>query len=213
MSWRNRAVAGTALVLLAACGGGSSPPARHDTSAARSATLPSPASASPSPPATPTDFTSSVFKPPFSVRLPAGWTVAERDEGAAQLYRECDTCTHGGEENGEITLDMGLQKKSLPAAIASLRRAANVKAGPTTKVKLGELSGYAVVLTRTGKGDVVFSDGGYDTDPTGAPLTVYALRANGPTITVILDPPRPGPAVPVFLRTASSVLQRMHFAG
>src|SRR4051794_35843599 len=166
MSWRNRAVASTALVLLVACGGGSSRAVAHDTPAARSATLPSPASPSPSPPATPTDFTSSVFKPPFSVRLPAGWTVAERDEGAAQLYRQCDSCTHDGEENGEITLDMGLQKKSLQAAVSSLRQATNVKAGPTSKVKLGELSGFAVVLTRTGKGDVMFSDSGYDTDPT-----------------------------------------------
>ena len=194
--------------VLAACGGSSSPTTAGQSSA--------PAS-EPSPSRSPTQssgpYASTTFSPAFTVQLPPGWTVAERDEGAAQLYKQCDACTHGGEENGEITLDMGLQKSSVQAAADRLRKATNVVASPLKPIKLGELSGLAFTATRTGKGDVVFQDSGYDTDPHGAPLQVYAVRVAGRTMTVFLDPPPPGPAVKAFYALADSVLTRMRFTG
>ena len=193
------------LCVLTACGGSS-------TSTAARSPSPSVAESSPTPSPSPGGpYTSTVFSPAFTVQLPPGWTVAERDEGAAQLYKQCDTCTHGGEENGEITLDTGLQKSSVRAAADRLRKATNVVAGPLKPIKLGELSGLAFTATRTGKGDVLFQDSGYDTDPHGAPLQVYALQVAGRTMTVFLDPPPPGPAVHAFDVLADSVLTRMHF--
>jgi hypothetical protein len=131
-----------------------------------------------------------VFSPAFTVRLPPGWTVAERDAGAAQLYQQCDTCEHGGEENGEVTLDMGEQSKPVPVALARLRQVKNAVPEPATRVRLGALAGWEFTATRTGKGDVLFEDSGYDTDPTGAPLQVYAF---------------PGSAAPAILPSAGAV--------
>jgi len=45
--------------------------------------------------------------PSASVALQSGWTVAERDAGAAQIYKTCASCEHGGEERGELTLGHG----------------------------------------------------------------------------------------------------------
>jgi hypothetical protein len=202
-----RPLAAAVLVcVLTACGGSSSPTTAGQPTTPAPETSPTP---SPSPSSGP--YASTVFSPAFTVLLPPGWTVAERDEGAAQLYKQCDTCTHGGEENGEITLDMGLQKSSIRAAADQLRKATNVVAGPLRPIKLGELSGLAFTATRTGKGDVQFQDSGYDTDPHGAPLQVYAVRVATRTMTVFLDPPPPGPAVNAFRVLADSVLSRMHF--
>src|SRR6187455_529160 len=52
-------------------------------------------------------YHSLLFRPAFSVALKSGWTVAERDAGAAQIYKICASCEHGGEERGELTLGHG----------------------------------------------------------------------------------------------------------
>ena len=71
-------------------------------------------------------YQTKIFRPGFSVDVPAGWIVLERDTTAAQIYVECDTCAHGGEENGEITLDSTLAALSPEDTIARLRGALNV---------------------------------------------------------------------------------------
>ena len=210
MSLRAEAVGVIGLAaLLAGCGGSSGSPSQAERPSSPSAASPSAAS----PSATPGVYASTVFSPAFTVRLPPGWTVAERDAGAAQLYQQCDACEHSGEENGEITLDMGEQSRSVPAALARLRQVKNAVAGPTTRVRLGALAGWEFAATRTGKGDVLFEDSGYDTDPTGAPLEVYAVPVQGRTLVVLLDPPRPGPAVRVFRARAESILRQLRFPG
>src|SRR4029079_6372879 len=53
-------------------------------------------------------YRSRIFDPAFSAVLPVGWTVAERDPSGVQFFKPCRTCLEGGEENGEVTLDMAL---------------------------------------------------------------------------------------------------------
>ena len=97
-------------------------------------------------------YETKVFRPVFTVELPPGWFVAERDLGAAQIFLPCKTCVHEGEENGEITLDMALSDSSPSEAIARLQMAKNIDAGPSEPVELGMLSGFKFTATRTGNG-------------------------------------------------------------
>ena len=210
MPWRRDVIVAAGLAaLLTGCGGSSG--STSEAASTSSPPAPSPSAAQPSPP--PGVYASTVFSPAFTVRLPPGWTVAERDAGAAQLYQQCDTCEHDGEENGEITLDMGEQNRPLQTALARLRQVKSAAAGPATRVRLGALAGWGFTATRTGRGDVLFEDSGYNTDATGAPLQVYAFPVGGHTLTVLLDPPQAGPAVKVFRARAESILRQLHFTG
>jgi hypothetical protein len=133
-------------------------------------------------------YQTKIFSPSFSVELPPGWIVAERDRAAAQLYRPCDTCVHDGEENGEITLGMELSEMSPDEAIARLREARNVDAGPAEAAQLGSLSGFRFTATRTGKGEVRFQDSGYRSEAEGEPFEVFAVTGAGQTVMIFVDP-------------------------
>ena len=104
----------------------STPPAISTSvpTVARSSTAESTATA----PVTSPIYETKVFHPSFTVELPPGWFVAERDPAAAQIYLPCNTCIHEGEENGEVTLDMALTGSSPSEAIARLQMAKNIDA-------------------------------------------------------------------------------------
>jgi hypothetical protein len=117
--------------------------------------------------------------------LPAGWTVAERALEVAQVYQECQTCSHGGEENGEITFDMTLADMSLDEAVADLLKADNIEASAVDSAQVGAFTGKKFTATRTGPPN--FRSSGYHSDPAGLPLDVYVLTVAGKTATVFVD--------------------------
>jgi hypothetical protein len=160
----------TALVLLALAGGTVASSGAH-TGASPSGTT----------------YASWQFKPAFTVQVPAGWIVSERDERGTQIWRRCNTCPHLGEDNGEVTLDMALGRLTLSKAVAQLRKAENIHAGPVRHVRLGALAGLGFTANRTG-GDVLFADSGYNSEPQGEPFDVYAVTAAGRTLTIFIDP-------------------------
>jgi hypothetical protein len=157
-------------------------------------------------------YETKVFRPVFTVELPPGWFVAERDPGAAQIFLPCKTCVHEGEENGEITLDMALSDSSASEAIARLQMAKNIDAGPSEPVELGSLSGFKFTAARTGNGEVMFQDSGYHTEPACLPLEVYVVTAAGQTITIFVDPHEScGSAARAFTETALAIVKTIHF--
>jgi hypothetical protein len=157
-------------------------------------------------------YETKVFRPGFTVQLPSGWIVAERDSGAAQIYQPCNTCVHEGEENGEITLDMALADTSPSEAIARLQMAKNIDPGPSELAELGTLSGFKLTATRSGNGEVMFQDSGYHTEAAGLPLEVYVVTAAGQTITILIDPHESsGSAARAFAETALVIAKTIHF--
>jgi hypothetical protein len=127
-----------------------------------------------------------VFQPPFTVVLPVGWKLAERGADLVQMYEDCPTCTHEGEEKGEITLGISTTTKSVDALVAELRTARNVTLGAVRTVDLGTFSGVMFTATRTGAAEVQFPDG-YHTEAVGLPIDVYVLTAAGRTWTALVD--------------------------
>jgi hypothetical protein len=143
--------------------------------------------------------------------LPAGWTVAERGADVAQIYKECSTCAHGGEENGEITFDMTLADKSVDEAVADLIEADNIQADAAGPVKVGTLSGKRFTATRTGP--VQFRPSGYGSDPVGLPIDVYVLTVAGKTATVFVDPHEAtGEAGEGFMGVALQILESVRIS-
>ncbi|HUR51835.1 MAG TPA: hypothetical protein VMZ11_06915 [Mycobacteriales bacterium] len=122
-------------------------------------------------------FTTAVFQPGFSVRLPVGWTVVERDAAAFQAYL--------GEEDFEITLDHTYtRRESVDQGVARLGRTPLSSPGPAEQVVVGGRRGKAFVLQT--QAAVSFSDSGFHT-PGGGPLGVMVLPApDGTTISVFL---------------------------
>ena len=159
-------------------------------------------------------YETKVFHPVFTVELPPGWFVAERDRAAAQIFLPCKTCVHEGEENGEITLDMALSDSSPSEAIARLQMAKNIDAGPSEPVELGMLSGFKFTAARTGNGEVMFQDSGYRTEAAGQPLEIYVVTATGHTVTIFVDPHESsGSAAHDFAEIARTIVNTIHFSG
>jgi hypothetical protein len=159
-----------------------------------------------------TPYETTLFDPPFRLELSKGWVVAERAPDVAQIYRPCASCLHEGEENGEITLDLALAKLTPAKAIALLRRTPGIRATPTQTVTYGRLRGPGFTARRTG--DMIrFPRSGYGSEPTGAPVKVFVVRAAGKSVTVFIDPhERPPAKAPAFMRDAAAILRTMHFA-
>ncbi|HEY6073791.1 MAG TPA: hypothetical protein VIV15_10445, partial [Anaerolineales bacterium] len=175
-----------ASLLVSGCGttpfSTSAPPATAttvSTVAALNATEPTATASVPSP-----LYETKVFRPVFTVELPAGWFVAERDATGAQIYLPCNTCIHEGEENGEITLDMALSALQPSEAIARLQTGQNIKAGPSEPFELGILQGLKFTAERMGNGAVMFQDSGYHSEATGLPLEIYVVSSAGKTVTI-----------------------------
>ena len=161
--------------------------------------------------ATGVPFKSKVFDPGFRLERPRGWVVRERAPDVAQIYRRCSGCMHGGEENGEITFDMALAKLTAAKAIALLHRTGGIRATPIRIVIYGRLRGPGFTARRTG--DMIeFPRSGYRSDPTGAPIKVFVVRAAGKTVTVFIDPhERPPAKAPAFMQAAGAILKTLRF--
>ena len=209
-----------ALLSTACAGSGSGEPSESPTpeeSAAAThsavATESAGPSVAPSPSGTPYGYVTSEFQPSFAVDLPAGWIVAERAADIAQIYQTCSSCPHGGEENGEISIDMTLADMTVDDAIAVLQDAANLEPGEVAPVEVGELSGLMFTGTRAGTSDVSFQPSGYHTSPFGDPIDVYAVTFGGKTATVFVDPHlAEGAAVEAFREVASQILESIRIA-
>jgi hypothetical protein len=219
---RAQACAFVVLMLLAACtatpivtSSPSQPAAPSPSGSApssRSPGSPTPSVAAlPAPSGTPREYTTTEFQPAFTVELPAGWTVAERAPEVAQIYQECQTCAHGGEENGEITFDMTSADMSLDEAVADLLKADNIEASAVDSAHVGTLSGKKFTATRAGPPN--FRSSGYHSEPAGLPIDVYVLTVAGKTATVFVDPHEAsGSAGQDFMAVAAQILESVRIS-
>jgi hypothetical protein len=206
------AALGVTAALLGSCGS-------DKGDAAKSSTTPAPTTQPPTtqPPTTdttgaPTDFRTKTFVPAFTVHLPGGWTVEERDVDLAQLYLKCSGCSHLGEENGEITI--GREFSSLTPAKAAADLAANQtgEAGEIEAAEVASHTGTHFSITRPGTGQLAFTKTGYHTEPTGDPVDVYFIDVNGQTLNIVVDSHKAtGTAATTFHQTAAEILQSLKF--
>ena len=156
-------------------------------------------------------YKSQIFNPAFSVVLQPGWTVAEWDVGAAQIYKKCSDCVHQGQENGEVTLDMAFSGSTPKSAIKQLRGTPGLVPGPVNSFAIGTLRGWAFMARRDDL-PIVFPQSGYRTDPSGSPLQIIAVRARGKTVTIFIDPHEATPAqTPQFMKNATALLRGLRF--
>lgn len=161
----------------------------------------------PSPEGTPSEYTTSVFRPVFTVTIPAGWTVAERAADVVQIYQRCDACPHGGEEHGEITFDMSSAAASVEDSMADLQAAVGMDPSPIVSAEVGTLVGQSFVATRGETTDVAFATSGYHSEPFGLPIGVYALELGDQTATVFVDPHQAmGDEGEAFMAAAADIL-------
>ena len=203
-----------AVMFFAGCAGGQSGTFSPSSAAAPSQSdvaAPSPAapasSVNATPGGSPSAYKSTQFQVPFTIELPGGWTVAERGPDVAQIYQQCSTCAHSGEENGEISLDLTYADKSVDEALADLLKADNIKASDVGKGQLGGLSGAKFTATRTGQGEPSFGTTDYHSEPAGLPIDVYVVTVAGKTATVFVDPHEAsGDAAERFIESALHVL-------
>jgi hypothetical protein len=218
---RAQACAFIVLMLLAACTGSpsvsspgqpSAPPPSDSPPSSRSPGSSTPSVAAiPAPSGRPREYTTTEFQPGFTVELPAGWTVAERAPEVAQIYQECQTCAHGGEENGEITFDMTSAAMSLDEAVADLLNADNIEASAVDSAHVGGLSGKKFTATRAGPPN--FRSSGYHSEPAGLPIDVYVLTVAGKTATVFVDPHEAsGSAGQDFMAVAVQILESVRIS-
>lgn len=123
-------------------------------------------------------FTTKVFRPGFSLRLPADWFPTERDVSAFQAYL--------GDEDFEITLDHTYQKhESVDQGVARLSATSGLTAGPVEAVTVGGWRGKA--LTAQFDQGVRFVDSGFHVGGSG-PLGIMVLPVpDGTTLTVFLE--------------------------
>jgi hypothetical protein len=124
-------------------------------------------------------YTTTTFKPKLTLRLPAGWTAAERDEGAFQVYL-------GDNEEYELTFDHGDQTKQTPAKLIDhLRATPGLHAGPVTPVIVGGHHGLAFVGTSTDS--VSFDPSGYRTLAAGQIEVMAVPVGDGTSMTLFVD--------------------------
>jgi hypothetical protein len=205
------AACGVMAALLGSCGSDASDGAKSATTVV---TQPPPTQPPPTTDTTgpPTDYRTTTFVPAFSAHLPGGWVVKERDVDLAQLYQECTSCEHSGEENGEISI--GRESASLAPAKAAAHLATKQtgKAGVIEATTVASYAGSHLSITRPGTARLWFTETGYHTEGTGEPVDVYFLNVGGKTLTVVVDPHiATGTAATAFHRTAAQVLQSLKF--
>jgi hypothetical protein len=204
-----------ALWLLGACGGsgdGDEDASSTSATSARATTTVLAATTTTTTP--PSTYRSKEFGVPFTVDLPGGWTVAERDAAAAQLYVLCGSCQHEGEENGEITIGLDLQEVALDEAARQLAAIPRLQASAVEPWSAAKLTGLHFTGTRPGDlGEVRFPDG-YHTEATGDPIEVIVLRAENKTVTIIVDSHKAkGDDALDFRAAAATVLANLRFGG
>jgi hypothetical protein len=159
-------------------------------------------------------FQAHTFQPSFSVQLPAGWTVAERDTDLAQAYKSCANCLHDGEENGEITIGKDLSSLPPAEAAAHVVTAQTGTAGAIETVKVASYTGAHVVITRPGTSELRFTDNGYHTEATGDPIDLFFIDVGGQTISILVDAhTASGADASAFHEAVTGILQSLSFDG
>ena len=158
-------------------------------------------------------YHSAMFQPPFTVRLPTGWIVAERNPLGVQFYKSCRSCPDGGEEHGEVTIDSSLSNLSVTRAIKLLHRTTSgAKVGPVQQVAIGSLQGMGFTARRIGRA-VQVPQIGYSTDPTGQPLLVLVAKRVGRILTILVDSgPIPRAQAAIFTANANALLKTLKFS-
>jgi hypothetical protein len=208
---------GAAAVVAALAFGGCSGKGDGEAAKATTTTTATKSTSTTSPPTTtttpPTTYSSTTFEVPFTVDLPGGWTVAERDTDAVQLFLACASCMHDGEENGEITIGLDLQRVALEEAARQLAATPRLQASAIEPWSAGSLTGLHFTGQRPGDlGEVRFA-GGYHTEADAEPIEVIVLRVADKTLTILVDTHKAkGDAALDFRSTAATVLASLHFA-
>jgi hypothetical protein len=201
---------GVMVGLLASCGSDS-----NDGAKAATTLVTQPPATQPPPTDTtglPTDFRAKKFVPAFTVHLPGGWVVAERDVDLAQLYQECSSCEHGGEENGEITVAREFESLAPAKAAARLAAKQTGKAGVVEAAEVASHAGAHISITRPGTAQLFFTETGYHTEGSGDPVDVYFVDVGGKTLNVVVDShAASGTAATAFHRTAAQILRSLKF--
>lgn len=124
-------------------------------------------------------YRTTIFQPPLTLTLPAGWFPTERDSSALQVYI--------GDEEHEITFDHTYtRKESVADAIARLKKTDGIKAGPVSSVSMGGRRGLAFVASGTDPMRLQFTDSTFHV-PGSSELEVMAVPlADGTTLTVFV---------------------------
>jgi hypothetical protein len=202
---------GIALVLASCSGGGdddSATPTTTTTTVATTSTV-APTTITTTPPST---YHSTTFGVPFSADLPGGWTAADRDAGAAQLWKACASCAQDGEEDGEITIGLDLQDVALDEAARQLAATPRLQSSAVEPWSVGRLQGLHFTGARSGLGEVRFA-GGYHTEADAEPIEVIVLRAGRRTVTILVDSHKAkGEAATSFHAAADAILASLSFA-
>ena len=197
-------------MLLAACSGGSGDDTASPTTTSRTRTSLATTTTSTTPPST---YRSTTFGVPFTADLPGGWTVAERDAAAAQLYEACTSCAHEGEEHGEITLGLDLQDVPVDDAARQMAATPRLQASAVEPWSAGTLTGVRFRGQRPGGlGELQFP-GGYHTAADADPIDVYVVRSGDKTVTILVDPHEAkGDDADVFRAAVDKILSSLTFA-
>lgn len=148
-------------------------------------------------------FTTKVFKPAFSMRLPDAWTAVERDVAAFQAYL--------GDEDFEITFDGTFRRaETVDQGVARLSRTPGATAQSVEPVVVDGRRGKAFVLQSDG--ELRFADSGFHV-PSG-PIGVMVLPVpGGRTLTVFLTTRNDrATAVPQLRTLADRVLATLRWS-
>ena len=157
-------------------------------------------------------YKSQIFNPAFSVVLQPGWTVAERDVAAAQIYKKCADCVHQGEE--ERRGDAGYGVLRLDAEVRDQATAwyAGARSGACKQLFDRHAARLGVHGAARQSPDRLSQESGFRTDPSGSPLQIIAVRARGKTVTIFIDPHEATPAqTPRFMKNAAALLRGLRF--
>jgi hypothetical protein len=123
-------------------------------------------------------YSTTVFRPPLTVRLPAGWFPTERDESAFQMY--------AGDEDYEITFGRDSPgKESVAETIARLKKTEGIQAGPVSPVSVGGRDGMAFVARRPGPLRLTFAGGFHVPGDSDIEVMAVSLK-DGTTLTVFV---------------------------
>lgn len=173
------------IILLVACSGAT---AETTVTASPEATTSATPTATPQPTDSPLDasapldvsFTSEIFDPAFSMRIPADWVAVERDPAAFQVYV--------GSEAYELTIDSTYKgTETVDDAIERLISAPGLNAGEISPMTVGGRDGLFFLADPSSA--VAFSDSGFHTNGP-AHLRVGAVAvAGGTTVTIFIVTP------------------------
>ena len=213
MVGRSKRIAAVVLVGLAAasggCGGGDDGDTAASTSSSSSATVATTTTASAPSTTTgpPTEVHTTTFGVSFGATIPGGWKLVERNPEVLQVFPDCRTCAHEGEELGELSFDLSDTTTPPGDLAARLAASPSIDASPVETWTAGDLTGVRFTATRIRAAAPSFPVSGYRSEAAGEPIDVYVVAASGKTMTIFVDPHEAtGAAAERFRTTAAGIL-------